>query len=170
MSANWLLSKQEFHMALNDWIHIKRQKSIFSQPATWRVHDIMWSVYSDHRLPRPLTKPSAPIRPLPDTLKVTSASQFSNMTLFLVHMEPRWLLRDGVIRTWSALGIAPGMTEMRRTSEAPYNSWPLSNGMLLFITIIGIIYSLTALERLLWGRFRVLICSTLVLYLLIFFF
>lgn len=35
-----------------------------------------------------LTKPSAPVRPLPDTLKVTSASQCSKMTLFLVHTEP----------------------------------------------------------------------------------
>lgn len=34
------------------------------------------------------TKPSAPILPLPDTLKVTSASQCSKLTLFFVHTEP----------------------------------------------------------------------------------
>lgn len=79
------------------------------------VSYIIWSVYrrskgsqtSHSCLPILLTKPSAPIRPLPDTLKVTSASQLSKRTLFFVHMEPLWLRRDGVIRTWSALGIAP---------------------------------------------------------------
>lgn len=55
-----------------------------------------------------LTRPSAPIRPRPDTLKVTSASQWSKLTLFLVHTEPLWLRSEGVMRTWSALGMASG--------------------------------------------------------------
>lgn len=56
-----------------------------------------------------LTRPSAPIRPRPDTLKVTSASQWSKLTLFLVHTEPLWLRSEGVMRTWSALGMASGV-------------------------------------------------------------
>lgn len=44
------------------------------------------------------TNPSAPMRPLPVTRKVTSTSQYSNIDLFFVHTDPLWLFKDVVIR------------------------------------------------------------------------
>lgn len=78
-----------------------------------------------------LTKPSAPIRPRPDTLNVTSASQCSKLTLFLVHTVPLWLLRDGVIRTWSALGMASGLGEERGGAGFVYVWWKLMSTVAL---------------------------------------
>lgn len=46
----------------------------------------------------PLTNPSAPIRPRPDTRNATSASQCSKRTGLFVQTEPFWLRKDGVIR------------------------------------------------------------------------
>lgn len=52
------------------------------------------------------TNPSAPILPLPETLKTISISQLSKFVGCLVQMAPFWLLRDGATRTLSALAMA----------------------------------------------------------------
>ena len=50
--------------------------------------------------------PSAPILPLPVTLKFISTSHQSKLVAMDDQMEPFWLRRDGVMRTLSSEAIA----------------------------------------------------------------
>ncbi len=50
--------------------------------------------------------PSAPILPLPVTLKLISTSHQSNVVLNLPQIDPFWLRSDGVMRTLSSLAMA----------------------------------------------------------------
>lgn len=62
-----------------------------------------FTFYSTNQI---LTRPSAPIRPLPVIRKTISTSHQSKLVGVLVQMAPFWLLREGAIRTFSELAIA----------------------------------------------------------------
>lgn len=52
------------------------------------------------------TRPSAPMRPRPETRKTISTSHQSKLDALLVQIAPFWLRSEGATRTLSELAIA----------------------------------------------------------------